>query len=278
MSAARESLEEAGSSLPKVTLITGGTRGIGLAFARAFAARGHDLAIVARTKSALEATARELSEAGSTKVHVIEADLSTAQGREKVERYVHDQHLVVEYLVNNAGYGLAGFFEDIDRDTTLNMIELNIGALTDLTRRFLPHMVARGGGGILNISSLAGLTPGPYQAAYYATKAYVNSLTFALAHETRRSGVKIGLLMSGPVATEFHSRIGADTAYYIKFLGMEQPDAVARYATDKFLSGSRAIVPGVLNKFSALLMKLLPRALVVPGVAWLLRLRGQHSI
>ncbi|MGE0612529.1 MAG: SDR family NAD(P)-dependent oxidoreductase, partial [Hyphomicrobiales bacterium] len=151
-------------------------------------------------------------------------------------------------------------------------------ALTDMTRRFLPHLVARGNGGILNISSLAGLTPGPYQATYYATKAYVNSLTFALAHETRKSGIKIGLLLSGPVATEFHSRIGADTAYYIKFLGMKQPDAVAQYATGKFLAGSRAIIPGALNKVSAVLMKLLPRALVVPGVAWLLRLRGEHSI
>ncbi|MGE0611318.1 MAG: SDR family NAD(P)-dependent oxidoreductase, partial [Hyphomicrobiales bacterium] len=124
MSGAQDNKAAADASMPKVTLITGGTKGLGLGFARAFAARGHDLVIVARTRSALEDVAREVSQSKNVKVHTVEADLSAVQGRDKVERYIHDQGLCVEYLVNNAGYGLAGFFQDVDRNATLNMLEL----------------------------------------------------------------------------------------------------------------------------------------------------------
>jgi short-subunit dehydrogenase len=257
-----------------VTLITGGTKGIGLGFARTFAARGHSLLLVARSEDDLKSASQEIRDAHGVEVHHVAADLAVAEGPDKVERFVRDKKLFVEYLVNNAGYGLGNTFERTDREKLLNMASLNMLALTDLSHRFLPAMIAAGRGGILNVSSLAGMTPGPYQAGYYASKAYVNSLTEALAHETRATGVKVSVLVCGPVETEFHERMGADTAYYIRLLGMHKPDDLAAEAADKFLAGKRVIIPGLLNRISAVAMRLTPHFVLVPCVAWLLKLRG----
>lgn len=257
-----------------VTLITGATKGIGLGFAREFACRGHDLFLVARSEDDLTATSQRLAREFGVDIQTIDVDISTAAGCAAVERAVGKTGYFVEYLVNSAGYGLAGTFACIDREQTLNMLDLNVRALTDLTARFLPEMIAQDRGGVLNVSSLAGLTPGPYQATYYATKAYVNSLTRALGWETVRTRVKFSVLTCGPVATEFHSRMGADAAYYVKLLGLQEADEVARIATHKFFAGRRVIIPGFLNKLSAISMKLTPHLLLVPAVAWLLKLRG----
>ncbi|GAB4228700.1 MAG: SDR family NAD(P)-dependent oxidoreductase [Methyloligellaceae bacterium] len=260
-----------------VTLITGATKGLGLAFAHSFAARGHDLMIVARSGEDLARAARDLEAQHGVRVYTLRCDLSSIRGRDAVERDVKRRRLFVEYLVNNAGYGLAGPFIGIDREQTLNMIDLNVGALTDLTRRFLPAMVEARRGGVLNVSSLAGMTPGPYQAAYYATKAYVNSLSEALAHEVWTSGVKVAAFLSGPVETEFHSRMGADTAHYIRLLGMQKPELAAEAAVRKFLAGRRIIVHGAMNMISALFMRITPHFILVPCVAWLLKLRGPRK-
>jgi len=260
-----------------VTIITGATKGLGLSLAHSFASRGHDLVIVARTGADLARVAREISDEFDVSVQTVQCDLSSMRGCDSLERDVRRRGFFVEYLVNNAGYGLAGTMAQIDRVQTLNMIDLNVGALTDLTRRFLPAMIKAKRGGVLNISSMAGMTPGPYQSVYYATKAYVNSFSEALAHETWASGVRIAALASGPVKTEFHSRMGAETAFYIKLLGMQNPDEVAEYAVDKFLAGRRIIVPGLLNRISAFTMRFTPHFLLVPCVAWLLKLRGPRN-
>ncbi len=277
MSKKEDGPESRKSDRKPVTLITGATKGIGLGFADEFARRGHSLMLVARTRKELDALAATLTEKTGVDIYTLEADLTAGDGCEAVEAAVRDQGLFVEYLVNNAGYGLAGYFAEIEREQTLNMVDLNIRVLTDLASRFLPGMVEAGRGGILNVSSMAGMTPGPYQAAYYASKAYVNSLSAALAYETSGTGVKVGVLACGPVKTEFHSRMGAETAYYIKFLGLQDPVDVARYATDKFLAGRRLIIPGVFNMVSALAMKLTPHFALVPFIAWLLKLRGPAS-
>ena len=257
-----------------VTLLTGATKGIGLGFAREFARRGHDLVLVARGENDLNANSERLAGEFGVDIQTIDVDISTAAGCAAVERAVRRHGCFVEYLVNNADYGLAGTFDAIDHEQTLNMLDLNIRALTDLTARFLPEMIAQDRGGVLNVSSLAGLTPGPYQATYYATKAYVNSLSRALGWETVRTSVKFSSLACGPVATEFHARLGADTAHYVGRLGLQDAEDVARIATAKFFAGRRVIIPGLLNKLAAISMKFTPHLLLVPAVAWLLKLRG----
>lgn len=265
-------LEKAGRK--EVTLITGATQGIGRSFAEEFAARGHVLMLVSRTGADLDALAAELSKNTSVKIYTFEVDLTTEKGCEAVQTEVHKQGLFVEYLINNAGFGVSGNFAELAHEKLLKMVDLNVRVPTDLARRFLPEMVAAGRGGVLNVSSMAGFTPGPYQATYYASKAYLNSLGGALAHELRHSGVKISTLACGPVKTEFHSRIGAESSYYVKILGVQSPEEVARYATKKFLAGRRMIIPEVVHQVNALAMKLTPHFVLVPFIAWLLKRRG----
>lgn len=265
-------LEKAGRK--SVTLITGATKGIGRSFADEFAARGHALMLIARTGEELDAVAAELSKKADVEIYTFKVDLTDKNGCEAVQAEVRKQGLFVEYLVNNAGYGLAGNFAEVARDHMLNMVDLNVRVPTELARRFLPEMIAAGHGGVLNVSSMAGLAPGPYQANYYASKAYMNSLGAALAHEMRATGVKIGTLACGPVQTEFHSRMGAESAHYVKILGLQSPEEVARYATKKFLAGRRMIIPGVMHQVNALAMKLIPHFVLVPFMAWILKRRG----
>ena len=268
----RSAIEKAGRK--SVTLITGATRGIGRSFAEEFAARGHALMLVARSGDELDALSAELSQKNGVDIHTFKVDLTDKKGCEAIQAEVHKRELYVEYLINNAGYGLSGNFAELAHEQLLNMVDLNVRVPTDLARRFLPEMVAAGRGGVLNVSSMAGFAPGPYQATYYASKAYLNSLSGALAHELRHSGVKVGALACGPVKTEFHSRIGAETAHYVKILGLQSPEEVARYATKKFLAGRRMIIPEIVHQVNALAMKLTPHFVLVPFMAWLLKRRG----
>lgn len=257
-----------------VTVITGGTKGIGLALAREFAAAGHDLLLVARTETDLKAVSQELCDAFSITVHAVIADLSSPDGCRTVADAIAQNGLYAHYLVNNAGYGLAGPFAEIDGEHTLNLLDLNVRALTDLTRRLLPGMIERGAGGVLNVASLGGLSPGPYSAIYYASKAYVVSLSESLAQELRGTGVRSAVLAPGPVATEFHARQGTDTAYYIKFLGILRPEEVARFAFKAFRRGQTLIIPGWTNMVNAVFMRLIPHFILVPFTAWLLKPRA----
>jgi uncharacterized protein len=177
-------------------------------------------------------------------------------------------------LVNSAGMGLAGPFlaqsvEELDR-----LVELNVRALTALTRHCLAGMRARGRGGVLNLASLGGYTPGPYQAAYYASKAYVMSLSEALAAETAGEGVRVCVLAPGPVATPFHQRMQGESGLYLRLLPVSNPDSVARAGYLAFALGCRVVVPGFAAPILALAMRLTPHRILVPIVGWLLKPRG----
>ena len=258
-----------GNGRRPVAVVTGATQGLGLSLAHQFAGSGHSLVLVARTGPALDEVADALVERYSVVIHTQAADLTTAQGRQSVADAIEKAGLEVDYLVNNAAAGQSGFFHEADRAQLTELVDLNVAALTNLTRRYLPGMIERGRGGVLNVASLAGFVPGPYQAVYYATKAYVMSLTEALAHEVSGSGVKIAVLAPGPVATGFHERIGCEHSFYIRFLGALSPETVARIGYTKFLRGHTVIVPGWTNMISALALRLAPHFGSVPFVAWL---------
>lgn len=263
------------SARTPVTVVTGATEGLGLALAREFARAGREVLLVARSRSRLEAVADDLARETDAAVHAQEADLTTVEGRGSVEAAVRENGLVVEFLVNNAGIGLAGAFADADPRRLNALVALNIGAPTDLARRFLPGMLGRNFGGILNVGSLGGFAPGPWQAAYYASKAYILSLTEALAWEATGTRVRVAVLTPGPVNTGFHARMGAQSARYLRFQGLMNADDVARIGYANFMSGQTVIVPGAFNLLSAVALRLAPHVLTAPALGFLFKPRGR---
>jgi short-subunit dehydrogenase len=189
--------------MANTALITGASAGIGEELARIHAAQGGDLILVARREERLESLAAELRAEFSITVDVIASDLAQPGAAALLAEAVAAKGLVVDVLVNNAGFGGHGKFHDADLDREQRMIQLNITALTELTHLFLQGMVERGEGKVLNVGSTAGFLPGPLQAVYYASKAYVNSFSQAIANELEGSGVTVTVLCPGPVATEF---------------------------------------------------------------------------
>ena len=198
---------------------------------------------------------------------------STTEGRAALIAQIQRLGDPVDILVNNAGIGLSGPFADQAPDDIGRLLQLNVAAVTHLTRAFLPDMLARRWGGILNVASLAGLVPGPHQAAYYASKAYILSLTEALAEENRGLGVRIAVLAPGPVATKFHHRMGAERSYYLPVAGVMSAEQVARSGYRGFMRGRTLIVPGILNPLAVPAFRLLPHTLALPVVSWMLRRR-----
>lgn len=184
-------------------LITGASSGIGRALAREHAQRGRDVVLLARRKNALEELAAELEQAYGVATHVIARDLTEPDTPAAVYQELLRERIEIDYLFNNAGFGGHGLFHEREWNKDLAMIEVNIVALTALTREFLPAMVTRRRGKILNTSSTAGFMPGPLQAVYYATKAYVNSFSQAIAEEVKAYGITVTALCPGPVDTEF---------------------------------------------------------------------------
>lgn len=256
-----------------VTLITGASEGIGRALADEFAARGHALMLIARNAAALDMAAAALRRDHGVEVHVAAIDLAQPDCVTQVEAALDKAGLYPDYLVNNAAFGMGGAFAEQDPARHADMIALNIGALTALTRRFLPDMLMRARGGILNIASLGGLLPGPYQAAYYASKAYVVSLTEALAHENAGRGVRIATAVPGPVATRFHEKMGTTNANYMSLHTVPSAETVARIIHSGFMGRRTVIVPGILPLFNSVAVKFIPHFLLVPFLGWFLKQR-----
>lgn len=251
-------------------VVTGGSRGIGLALARAFRETHPNIVLVARNADQLERAAAELGGGTSSTVLTLAQDVTEPEAPERLERWLNEHNLYLDVLVNNAGIGLSGAFDSHDGDAIDRLIALNITAVTRLMRHALPAMRARGRGGILNVASLGGLVPGPYQAAYYASKAYVISLTEAVASETAGQGVRICALALGPVDTGFHAAMNAQASFYRQLLPALTPERAARAGYLGYRLGRRVIVPGVLNTLMAVSLRILPHGITVPLTAWLL--------
>ncbi|MDB5595590.1 MAG: Sulfoacetaldehyde reductase [Hyphomicrobiales bacterium] len=255
-----------------LALITGASEGIGVELARIMAARGHDLALVARQGEKLAALATEIEATCRPRPLIIVADLSDVEGIDRVERSLSEAGADVEILVNNAGFGLLGSAMTLDSSSQLGMVDLNMRALTDLTLRLLPGIVARRGR-VLNVASTAAFLPGPYMAVYYASKAYVLSFGQALSQELKASGVTITTLCPGPTTTQFQARAGMDPKMFERLRPMTAR-SVALAGYEGMMAGKRVVVPGLLNKATAILVPLLPRSLLLMVVARLQERRG----
>jgi short-subunit dehydrogenase len=228
-------------------LVTGATAGIGREFARALAARGHDVVLVARDGARLETVATEVRDRCGVDAQVLAADLLSDDGLRAVEARLHDGDAPVDLLVNNAGMGTYGAFASLDVRGEVREIELNVLALVRLTHAALGGMVARGRGAVLNISSLGAYQPGPWNATYCATKAFVNSFSHAVHEEVRRQGVHVMVVCPGYTHTEFHDRAGLGPSQMPEFVWQSPEEVVAAALRD--LDRRRALsIPGALNK------------------------------
>ena len=252
-------------------VITGATQGVGRALADEFARNGHALLLVARDEASLAAAARKLASDHGVTVHYAACDLSTEEGCAAVEQALQRFALYADILVNNAAMMLAGFFQDQDRATLLKLVDLNARAMVDLTRRLLPGMIARGAGGVLNVASVEGFMPVPYQATYAATKAFVLSFSRALAYETMYTGVRVSALAPGTVATSLHEKAGAEYSRYVQFLPSMTAEQVARIGYRKFMRGKKVIVTGWFNRLGIMAARFTPMLLLVPFMGLLFR-------
>jgi short-subunit dehydrogenase len=246
----------------QITLITGASDGIGAELARIMARDGHDLALVARRRDRLEALADEIAAQGRPRPLVLPCDLSIPAALDDLEAQLLAANAQVAWLVNNAGFGLNGAVASLDRGSQLDMIDLNIRALTDLTLRFLPQ-ISKARGGLLQVASIAAFLPGPHMAVYYATKAYVLSFSEALAQELKAKGVRVSVLCPGPTSTGFQKRAGLDAALFDAMHPMNAR-TVAQAGYKGLMARQRVIVPGFVNKASRVLAGLTPRALLLP--------------
>ena len=245
-----------------VALVTGASAGIGKELARRFARGGHDLVLTARRVDELQTLADELRSAGAT-AHVFPADLSDPAAPRKLFDEVAAAGLAVDVLVNNAGFGVYGKFADADPDRLLAMVRVNVLALTELTRLFIPGMVARGRGRVLNVASTAAFQPGPLMAGYYATKAYVLSLSEALAHELRGTGVTVTCLCPGPTRTEFAAVAAAEGTKLFDNPNVTDAGPVADAGYRATMRGRRVVIPGVLNRLGAVATRFVPRTVLM---------------
>ncbi len=247
-------------------LITGASSGLGADFARLFAADKHDLVLVARRKERLDALAAELAQRHGVEAQVIAADLMDPKAPEAVVAEVERLGLQVDYLVNNAGFGTNGPFHTLEAAREAGEVQVNVGAVVALTRAFLPGMVKRRSGRVLNLGSTAGFQPGPYMATYYASKAFVVSFSEALWYELRGTGVTVTVSCPGAVATEFSGVSGNDKSLLFA-LGAAGSAGVAAEAYRAMHAGRAMIVHGLKNKLVAWIAQMGPRAAVRWGAA-----------
>lgn len=240
-------------------LITGASAGIGRELARLFARDGWDVVLVARREERLQALAADLeAEFEKVTAHVVPADLSKADAPQAILDTLADDGIVIDALVNNAGIGSNGKFWELDAEREIDQIHVNVTSLVHLTRLFLPGMVERGSGHVLNIASTAAFQPGPYMATYYATKAFVVSFTQAIAYELKGTGVTATAHCPGATATEFAEAAGNDTSNLFQKQKPAKPEEVALDAYKAMKAGKWVKVHGFTNKVGAFMTRFSP--------------------
>ena len=248
-------------------LITGASGGIGYELAKLFARDRHSLVLVARSADRLAQVSNELQNSGIT-VKTFAVDL----GQPSAPRFVFDQlqreGVIVDILINNAGFGAYGNFAEMSESEILGQIQLNITALTELTRLFLPPMIARHSGRIMNVASTAGFQPGPLMAVYYATKAYVISFSEAIANEVRHSGVTVTCFCPGATETGFAKRAGNDNTRVFKKFGAMDPGKVALHGYRAVMEGRTLAISGAKNWLVAQSARFAPRKVVTAISRW----------
>jgi uncharacterized protein len=242
-----------------IAVITGASTGLGREFARLCARDGYDVVLIARSRPQLEALAAEIQQDTSRTARVIEKDLSIPDAAREVFDELTSAGLNVELLINNAGFGLVGRFWELDEEQQMRMVQLNVGALTHLTRLFLPGFVQRRRGQILNIASTAAFQPGPLMAVYYATKAYVVSFSEAMHNEVRDYGITITALCPGPTKTEFDKRAGGTNTKLLKGRNVMDANAVSQIGLAAVRAGKPLVIAGRINAVMAFLTRFAPR-------------------
>ena len=244
--------------------MTGASGGIGAALARELAGHEHDLVLVARSREPMDALAGELAASGAAST-VIAADLARPGAAAALADDLAGRGLAIDVLVNNAGFGAAGRFDRADPSRIGEMLQLNIVALTELTRLMLPGMVARGRGRVMLVASVAGFQPGPRMAAYFASKAYVLSLGEALACELRGTGVSVTVLCPGATATRFFAVAGADNSLMARRMRrMMSAEDVARLGYRALAAGRPVVITGIMNRLVALAGRYAPHRITLP--------------
>jgi short-subunit dehydrogenase len=240
----------------KVALITGASAGLGVEFARQLAGRGHLLVLAARRKDRLDALAKELG-----KARAVAIDLSKSGSAAKLLADLAAAGEEIDLLINNAGFGLIGRFAELDAKRQRQMIDLNVGTLTDLCRAIAPAMIKRKSGAILNVASTAAFQPGPNMAVYFATKAYVLSFTEALHEELKPHGIHVSALCPGPTRTEFGEVAGFSGNGLFDRAAMNSPEVV-KAGLDGLDKNNAVVVPGIANRIGAVSTRFAPRSVV----------------
>jgi short-subunit dehydrogenase len=248
-----------------VTLITGASAGIGTEFARVFASKGHRLALVDRRGDRLAMLASEIVALSGNPPILITCDLEYPNACDKIAAALAAEGVEVEFVVNNAGFGLFGHAIELDREAQLGIIAVNILALTDLSLRFSDSLI-RHRGGILNLASLASFLPGPGMAVYYASKAYVLSFSEALRQELAPLGVRVTTLCPGSVPTEFQARAGLKPGFEHQIVNISASD-IAQAGYRGLMANKRAVLPGLGMKIVPFLLRLFPRGFILSAIA-----------
>lgn len=246
----------------KTALITGASSGIGLELARVFAREKHRVVLVARSEKALQQLAQELEQQYGTEAVVLATDLSQREAPQQIFDELQRRGLTVDFLVNNAGFGDFGLFAETSWAKEEQMLDLNIRALTHLTKLFVPGMVQRRSGRIMQLASTAAFQPGPLMAVYYATKAYVLSFSEAIANELQGTGVTVTALCPGPTASGFQDAAALGESKLVKGKKLPTSAEVAEYGYRALLRGNTVAVHGLMNSLMAQSVRFTPRKMV----------------
>ena len=250
----------------KTALITGASAGFGVEFARLFARHRNDVIVTARRADRLRDLAASLETEYNINAHAIVADLAAHGGARQLFDEVQERGIEVEYLVNNAGFGTYGPFAETAADESLDLVAVNIAALTELTARFLPAMVERGSGRVLNVASAAAFQPGPLMATYYASKAYALHFSEALNEELEGKGVTVTALCPGPVITEFQQVAAMETSGLVHNKSLMSVEEVVEAGYDAMMRGKSFVVPGLAMKLGTFAVRFAPRRLAAKFV------------